>query len=320
MNKRKNQIAVIAVSALSISLMTGCSGSSGASGKAKPVDSVSPSVSGQGSSTPVADAAQIRSLPIEQYLPTPAEFARMSQASARIQQQCMRDFGFSGFTLPEPGLADPRETLSELRYGTVNAAEAARSGYKPESVNKKGTAAGSAEPELSDDQWLVMTGTTKAVGDSASAMAAPQNFGAKAIPEGGCIGQAIRTLTDGSDNLYADLAQDINGQSFRQSQQDPRVTSVFAKWSECMKGKGFDYKDPMQANDDPMFSGSAITPEEIATASADVACKADTNLVGIWHTADAEIQQKLIDQHASKMAPIRTAKQAALRNTAKSLG
>ncbi|WP_051837204.1 hypothetical protein [Streptomyces sp. NRRL F-2580] len=318
MNKKRTRISLLAMAVASGSVMAGYAASAGTDAGA----------TAGADATAIAGSAQVRTLPIEQYLPTPAEFAKLSQAGGQLQQKCMQGLGFAAFQAPEQAPADPRETFTDLRYGTVDAAQAARSGYKPEFAASARTAkaggasaaaadgpapSGAVEPVLSDAEWLAMTGTTKDVGDNAKAkQAAPSQVQGKDVPPGGCIAESARTLTGGSEKLYADLAQDINGQSFKESLKDPRVTKAFASWSACMKGKGYSYKDPMQANDDPKFAVPTVSAEEIAVASADVACKNKTKLVDVWHSAEAQIQQRMIDAKATEMGTIKKAKQTAL--------
>jgi hypothetical protein len=44
-----------------------------------------------------------------------------------------------------------------------------------------------------------------------------------------------------------------------------------------------------------------LTPAEIATAKADVACKQQTNLVGIWFTVESAHQRTLIIQNTTAL-------------------
>ncbi|MFI8340221.1 hypothetical protein ACIF8W_09090 [Streptomyces sp. NPDC085639] len=320
MNKKRTRISLLAMAVASGAVMAGYAASAGTDAGA----------AAGGDATAIAGSAKVRTLPIEQYLPTPAEFAKLSQAGGKLQQKCMQGLGFASFQVPEQGPADPRETFTDLRYGTVDAAQAARSGYKPEFAAARTAKAGgasaaasadgpapsaAAEPVLSDAEWLAMTGTTKDAGDTAQAkQAAPSQVQGKDLPPGGCIAESTRTITGGGEKLYADLAQDINGQSYKESLKDPRVTKVFAAWSACMKGKGYDYKNPLQANDDPKFAVPTVSAEEIAVAGADVACKNETKLVDVWHAAEAQIQQKMINAKATEMGAIKKAKQTALAN------
>lgn len=264
--------------------------------------------------TPAAAETKIRTLPVEDYLPSSAEYVKITKARVRLDEQCMRGFGFTGFEALSVPQQDPRDSFTADRYGIEDAAQAAQFGYHPAPA-LKAFAQGAPEPDLSADEELVMTGLPAGQSDTADlkAAAAPRSFKGKTVPEGGCIGQSTRQLTGGSDELYPDLPQDINGQSYRKAKEAPRVREAFAAWSQCMKSKGFTYSDPMQANDDPKFSNSGTaTGAEIATATSDVACKNSSRLVDIWFQAEVDIQKSLIEGHRTELTPMKNTKQNAL--------
>ncbi|MET9636256.1 hypothetical protein ABZY83_07510, partial [Streptomyces virginiae] len=129
MNMKRTRISLLAMAVASGAVMAGYAASAGTDADAT-----------GGDATAIAGSAKVRTLPIEQYLPTPAEFAKLSQAGGKLQQKCMQGLGFASFQAPEQGPADPRETFTDLRYGTVDAAQAARTGYKPAFVAARQTA------------------------------------------------------------------------------------------------------------------------------------------------------------------------------------
>ena len=55
--------------------------------------------------------------------------------------------------------------------------------------------------------------------------------------------------------------------------EDSRYLAAAAKWSACMKIRGFAAQQPLQLLSDPRWNTPTPTPEEIATATADVDCK-----------------------------------------------
>ena len=71
-----------------------------------------------------------------------------------------------------------------------------------------------------------------------------------------------------------------------------------------MRQAGFDYADPMKANNDPAFQTPAPTEREIATAVADVQCKARTGLVDVWASVETAYQQRALDEHAEELTVI----------------
>jgi hypothetical protein len=84
------------------------------------------------------------------------------------------------------------------------------------------------------------------------------------------------------------------------------VTAVFREWSACMKTKGFDYPNPTAApGRDPKFSDATPSPLELAIAQSDVACKRQTNLVGVWFAVDGAYQQVAMAHHMTTLARIK---------------
>ena len=128
-------------------------------------------------------------------------------------------------------------------------------------------------------------------------------FNGKTIPDGGCLGAAQREVEGATDlSMPVRLAFD----AWTASKSDSRVVAAFAKWSQCIAGSGYHYSTPMEANNDPKWSGEKASAEEIAVAVADVNCKKTTNLVGIFRMAvDAAYQQEAISQHGVELNAIK---------------
>jgi len=83
---------------------------------------------------------------------------------------------------------------------------------------------------------------------------------------------------------------------------DSRYLPILALWSACMRDKGFDYPDPRTAAFDQQWNanqktGLGVTPQEIATAVADMDCKISTNLVGWAVAVQSAYDQAYIDSH-----------------------
>ncbi len=74
-----------------------------------------------------------------------------------------------------------------------------------------------------------------------------------------------------------------------------------------MAGSGYHYSTPMEANNDPQWSGERASVAEIAVAVADVNCKKTTNLVGIRMAVDAAYQRRAIGQHGMELNAIKAA-------------
>ncbi|MGW7280949.1 hypothetical protein ACWGIV_22125 [Streptomyces sp. NPDC054844] len=216
-------------------------------------------------------------LPIEAYLPTRAELRLVSSNRDEAIDACMADAGYPEWT-PAPDLpAIGGRTLTDWRYGVHDAAKAAERGYHPDAEAQKAYDAAMEEG---------------AVDESGADEGSLRNCGTQAD------GTAPALPAD-------DFAQQISGDAFRQAEQDPKVVAAFAQWSSCMKGKGYDYAKPMDANDDPQFNDpSTVTDAEIATAKADVACRDKYQVEKTWFDAEAKLQQAAIARHQEKLTEV----------------
>jgi hypothetical protein len=91
------------------------------------------------------------------------------------------------------------------------------------------------------------------------------------------------------------------GSDFRR--EDSRFQAAVAEWSKCMAGKGFNYDN---LNNFPLELWNPTTDEQrnesIATATADVQCKIETNLVGIAVAVQSAYDQEYIDKNRDALA------------------
>jgi hypothetical protein len=134
------------------------------------------------------------------------------------------------------------------------------------------------------------------------------------IPDSGCSGEAQHKLGTGMNER---LAEDINDASYQQSLANPSVLAAFAKWSGCMKQSGYSLSSPAQA---PGYNLKA-SPDaaEIQQAKADVTCKKQTNVIGVWFTVESAIQNQLIARNEEALTDLRTAEQTTLKKAAQVL-
>ncbi|MEU0194981.1 hypothetical protein ABZ250_34965, partial [Streptomyces afghaniensis] len=123
---------------------------------------------------------------------------------------------------------------------------------------------------------------------------APVRHRGKPVPEEGCMGEARRALVRDGAVGEAEPVRRIDTASVLRAMEDPRVRSAFDRWSACMEKRGHAYDDPWQAINDKAFRRPGVSPREIATAVADVACKRETNLVGVWYAVDAAYQRRML--------------------------
>ncbi|MEV7028097.1 hypothetical protein AB0O00_39010, partial [Kitasatospora sp. NPDC093558] len=168
-------------------------------------------------------------------------------------------------------------------------------------------------PSMSPDLTTVL-GTGLGPGGKPAPGSAAE-FQGKGLPPGGCIGAAQKELTShGGTGRDADVAVGVNYEGFERSTADPRVKAVFQDWSHCMGERGYTYATPGDALKDSRWPATTTpSAEEIATATADVECKARTNVVGVWFTVETAYENELIRQHLSELTAVKADNDAMLR-------
>jgi hypothetical protein len=190
----------------------------------------------------------------------------------------MRTFG-STVRLPAVDQATGLRSWNDRRYGITDIAVASRYGYRLGSREPRGRDSGF---RVSPVEAGLMSGRGPAV------------VHGKRVPDGGCSGRAGRLLDAGTPpGTDPSLAQRLSMASFAASRQDPAVLEAVRRWSDCMRTRGLSYAGPLDPPADPRFRG-AVGPIEIKVARSDIACKAATNLVGVWFTVEAMWQRHAI--------------------------
>lgn len=203
------------------------------------------------------------------------------------------------------------------RYGVTDADIASRWGYH---LTPDDGVTDRSEPgnPVTAGEMLVWTGY--ADGRPQAEEQDPAMYNGMRVPEGGCAGEASRSLEFTSrEDVAEPLVVSIDFGAFRQATDDGRVRAVFGEWSECMRAKGYDYPDPIAAGGAADVTTAEPSTAEVRTATADVACKAQHNVIGVWFAVEsayetAMINTKLEELHAAqaKMAIILRNAQAAL--------
>ncbi|MFJ7217772.1 hypothetical protein [Amycolatopsis sp. NPDC098790] len=224
-------------------------------------------------------------LPLDDYLLAPAELRELSAARGLLIRRCMTAAGVDYPARADAAPKGPR-TWNERRYGLTDPDLAAVAGY----------GLGDREP-VADKPPPALDAAAKAALDG------PR----------GCAARAGEEQRRGDPGLDRDLPRRLAAQSFAGSRRAPEVVDVFRKWSECMRVNGFGYDDPLAPPADRRFAGPGEPAAgEIATAGADLECKRRTNLVGVWFTAEAAIQNGLVGGNRAQLQRIRQANDAEL--------
>jgi hypothetical protein len=232
-------------------------------------------------------------LPLDAYLPSVAETSRLAQANRALLRACMAEFGLS-YDATAPAAVGPR-TWNERRYGLSDPAQV---GYWPQDRLAPARPRHAPQPAA---VAAALTGSGAAV------------VNGRRVPAGGCAAGAYRRLTahdpPGADRY---LAQRLSSDSFLASRRHPAVRAATLAWSRCLRAAGFDYATPLDPPGDSRFQGPVATPLEIATARADIACKRQTNLAGIWFAAESVAQAALVAANRTSLRRGRDAYDAEL--------
>jgi hypothetical protein len=273
----------------------------------------------------VTDAAQLN-LPLDAYRMTGKEYVTVRRATWRLVKACVDRYG-GEYTMKEAEVVDDvpmLDRLNDRRYGVFDAEGAAVRGYNapPEYRGRSREKKAGWDPSAAEE--LLVTGVAPAtVGGTqettAGPVARPTDREGRALPEDGCTGEAGRALVENAPApANPDLGEQLGRRANKQAEGDRRVREATGRWSECMKSRGYDYPDIWAPNDRdwPEPAGDV----EIGTARADVACKVETNFVGVMLAAESAYQRLLIEQNAEALAAVQTDLRARSANAAELVG
>ncbi|HUQ58917.1 hypothetical protein [Lentzea sp.] len=229
--------------------------------------------------------------PLDDYLLSPEHRVIVRKGQDVLVQRCLRRFGFE-MDLPDREVDRVRGRV----IGVVDPAEVAEHGYSdPETIEsvRKAEQVRKEQKPWPEDMIAVLNGN------------GPEVRKRGGVPDGGCLGEAQRMLgltsrsrgEPGDENFVIGLSRD----SSKLAEADSRLKEAWRKWSACMKDAGYDYADPWGPNGEKRFSGDDASPEEIATARADVACREEHGVNGIWVAVRTAYQNRIITDNADAL-------------------
>lgn len=262
----------------------------------------------------VTDSASLV-FPIDAYLLTDDQAIEFDQATNVLTEQCMKQFGFA-YTAPAPNILPDTatDTNAPRRYGISDAAQVARLGYHPPP-----NAPGSKNTGLTPAGLMVLTGDAET--DASPSAKPPAEYAGRTFPAGGCVGQARAQLTAHGGSVNSDpVAEQINNESLALSQREPQVVAAVKQWSACMARSGYHYAAPYDAGNDPQWDTPSPSAKEIRTASTDVACKAQANLVGIWYAVESQLQREMITANQQHLNQVKAGIAAQMAAAGRELG
>ncbi|MFE3120125.1 hypothetical protein [Streptomyces niveus] len=226
-------------------------------------------------------------LPLDSYILSEKQLLRISKGYGYTVEVCAQRFGLS-FT-PTPLSKNDTAPRNSRRYGITDHAVAKTLGYHADFSRKEKENAIKPGSDLDS----VLSGKVRV-------------FSGKAVPAGGCIGEAQELINRGTRELdTVDKAQELSRASYDLSMKEKPVVQGFGRWSQCMKEAGHTYLRPIDPFNDEKHSTSSISKAEIATASNDMACKDSTDVVQVWNTVETRIQNRLIKENQGELDAIR---------------
>ncbi|MFJ7158400.1 hypothetical protein ACIQUQ_26150 [Streptomyces sp. NPDC101118] len=295
-----------ALVALAAVALTGCSHSGDRGERAVPEPELG--------TVAVNPATASIALPLDAYQDSAEENRRMDAVQDRLIARCMARFGFTyqppvATRAPTAGGAADRHQylfgLADPRYAAIHGYD--KDAGRPEPPKPRA-------PRLGDSAHTVMygerpggrgqTGPDPRTQEEAERADSGLAVGGQRVPPGGCQRESYRRLyapaKESVDLLYA---FGLTSEAHTRAQQDSRVRAVLAKWSACMGRAGYPgIGSPYEVTQKLGLAADRGGPRAVRAAVADVACKREVNLVGVWAAAEAAYQRRLVEEHAETLA------------------
>ncbi len=242
--------------------------------------------------------------------PSLREAERVERAQHRVMTACKRRFGFSfePFTERDPvALENGDKPNYDRLYGVFDEAHAATYGYHPGvplMSEESGKELTQPDTEYSSE-WRNVAGAELGGG----------TYRGQQIPAGGCFSEARRAVAAGGPAFDPLINEAIMAEVYPLVNADSRVRAADAAWGDCMANAGYDYRTPLEANDDNRWWRSdRPTETEIAVAVTDVRCKKETNLVGINMAVRSAYLLRAMPAHAQELEATKEGHRRQLRN------
>lgn len=291
---------------VAVLLISGCSSNSQPENRDGTGDVAPPSVPSPVPPVP-ADRGAI-TMPLDAYgLVSEDDRVVLEKAGQIATAQCMKAKGLE-VPAEKAKSAQPQEKPVTAGFGLVDREQAQTNGYLPaggvrvtagsatdiDELNKQlGLTSKDEDIRKYGKQWYeAMYGTE------------PEAGADPAKGSGGCV-EAISAIDrEVMGNADIDLPARLSTEARSKTSAHEKVAAAAAAWSECMKGKGFTYPSPQQAQSKKW--PQPVSAEEIATATADVDCKQQTNYAAVWLYVESEYQRVFVERNAAALAELST--------------
>ena len=225
----------------------------------------------------------------------------LGEAQTLLIQRCMTARGFS---YPAPATPDSgfqaMQQIEQDPFGLVSMSRAETYGYaRPKGSSQQGPVI------IGFVGGAIFAGALNNHGPAYTSALFGFGPGGGAGPsrQMGCFQQAASEIYGRlGGNPDPDPVPGIAAQASQWAQNDTRVLAVERAWSRCMARRGYSYHTPLQVQQHGW--PSTPTTGEVATAVADVSCKARTNLPNTWLTVEAAYQSALIAQNLTVLSQL----------------
>ncbi|WP_326658694.1 hypothetical protein [Streptomyces sp. NBC_00385] len=259
------------------------------------------------SATPPMSGTVGLELPLDTYDVTREEANALQEGQGVLISRCMERFGFRYSLPPRPAATATREA-NALIFGVVDENEVARYGYSaPEDAQPSRR----TPQNLTPSEELALNGAPdlkppdmpKSQAEAVKDGGGKERINGKAVPVGGCGREAFLKLYAPEPNAVdAMYVFNLKAQAESRAREDSRTKAVNKHWSDCMARSGHTATDPMNATTELGIADDALaSPAAITAAKADVGCKKEVNLVGIYFAVQSAYQNRLIDKNAETL-------------------
>lgn len=201
-----------------------------------------------------------------------------------LEQECFRRFGLD-LPLPESGVGSQSAIPTWDWYGLWDEETASTHGYQSPPLDHRTSFEMTVPPEWGD----VLVGNVSTFNDVE-------------VPEGGCQGEAHRTLGIDDDGDFPSV-DGLQRDAVTRGRQHSEVEALIDDWAGCLAEQGWSFDDPRDPFDHWAGRGESDaadgpSSEEMSMGLADIGCKRDTGLLRAWVAAEVAYQRILLEENA----------------------
>jgi hypothetical protein len=253
---------------------------------------------------PPANSSLTIAMPLEAYQAISTQQQEtLADASTLLIQHCMAARGFQDTNSASPPFSSVAtlEQVEASGAGLTSIAQARTFGF----ARPKGAGSGPSGPQIIGFVSAAGFGQSLKAGRAYAEALFGFGPGTGTGPGGhlGCLQQASKAVYGAQvGEPVPDPVPQIAEQAASFTQTDPRIRAVLRAWSACMARHFYHYASPSQV--EGHHWRTPPNRAEIATAVADVTCKAQVNLLNTWLAVEAAYQQALIGQNLATLSQL----------------